>query len=327
MKKGIIMKLFLITAAMLAGLCQAAMPLGLATTGTVFLQEADVRALQSYGQTREPEFTYITNNGTITITSYTGSNTTVDVPSMINNLPVTSIASNALAYSVPPANNANPIFRLTLPDSVTNLEARAIAMQPFVSIVLGAKLARLGNESLNTPVGESVYFKGDAPAITGAPFGDSITVYYLSGMTGFGTNFGGRPTAIWGPRVAASVIQNGTTNTPDQWGSVTLPSVTGASTNAPAWIAQTNATLSITLTNNLERPQFLFATGAVSLAFSGLRPPQPIYLIVKGPSSVTFPAGAHFVGGASWQTNAANHFIVWQWNTNLFINPTTTSEF
>ncbi len=98
-------------------------------------------------------------------------------------------------------------------------------------------------------------------------------------------------------------------------------------TNAPAWIAQTNTALSITLTNDLERPQFLFATGAVSLAFSGLRPPQPIYLIVKGPSSVTFPAGTHFVGGASWQTNAANHFIVWQFGTNVFVNPTTTSEF
>jgi hypothetical protein len=97
-------------------------------------------------------------------------------------------------------------------------------------------------------------------------------------------------------------------------------------TNAPVWLAQTNYTAAITLTNDLERPQYLYATGAVSLAFAGLRQPQPIYLIVKGPSTLTFPSGTHFVGGASWQTNQANHFLVWQYGTNLFCNPITTSE-
>lgn len=95
---------------------------------------------------------------------------------------------------------------------------------------------------------------------------------------------------------------------------------------APAWIAATNAATAITLTNDLERPQYLYATGAVSLAFSGLRSPQPFYLIVSGPDSVSFPAETHFVGGATWQTNQQNHFLVWQYGTNLFVNPVTTSE-
>jgi hypothetical protein len=82
----------------------------------------------------------------------------------------------------------------------------------------------------------------------------------------------------------------------------------------------------VIVTNDLERPQYLYATGAVSVAFAGLREPLPMYLIIKGPSSVTFPAGTHFIGGASWQTNQANHFIVWQYGTNLFCNPVTTSE-
>lgn len=97
-------------------------------------------------------------------------------------------------------------------------------------------------------------------------------------------------------------------------------------TNAPLWLAQTNTELTITLTNDMERPQYLYATGAVSLAFSGLRPPQPFYLIVHGPDSLSFPVGTHFIGGATWQTNQANHFIVWQFGTNLFCNPITTSE-
>ena len=98
------------------------------------------------------------------------------------------------------------------------------------------------------------------------------------------------------------------------------------STNAPVWLAQTNYAASITLTNDLERPLYLYATGAVSVAFSGLRAPSPVYLIVKGPDSLTFPAGTHFVGGAAYQTNMANHFVVWQYGTNLFCNPVTTSE-
>jgi hypothetical protein len=107
---------------------------------------------------------------------------------------------------------------------------------------------------------------------------------------------------------------------------ITAAQVGAVATNAPAWIAATNTELSVTITNDQERPQYLYATGAVTLAFSGLRPPQPFYLIVKGPDSLTFPGETHFVGGASWQTNMANHFIVWQYGTNLFCNPVTTSE-
>ena len=38
-------------------------------------------------------YTYMTNNGTITITGYTCSDTVVTIPSMINGLPVTTSAS------------------------------------------------------------------------------------------------------------------------------------------------------------------------------------------------------------------------------------------
>lgn len=99
-----------------------------------------------------------------------------------------------------------------------------------------------------------------------------------------------------------------------------------ASPTPPVWIAQTNMLASITLTNIMERPQYLATTGAVALAFAGLRDPLPVYVIISGPDSVTFPAGTHFIGGASWQTNRANHFLVWQTGTNLFVNPITTSE-
>ncbi len=97
-------------------------------------------------------------------------------------------------------------------------------------------------------------------------------------------------------------------------------------TNAQAWIGTTNTAVTIAITNILERSQYLSATGAVVLAFAGLRPPLPMYLIIRGPDAVTFPVGTHFIGGASWQTNRANHFLIWQQSSNLFVNPITTSE-
>src|SRR5215471_1786541 len=47
----------------------------------------------------QAQFTYITNNGTITITGYTGPGGAVTIPSVINSLPVTDIGQNAFANS------------------------------------------------------------------------------------------------------------------------------------------------------------------------------------------------------------------------------------
>lgn len=93
---------------------------------------------------------------------------------------------------------------------------------------------------------------------------------------------------------------------------------------APEWIALTNLSASIILTNQYERPILLYSTGTVSVAFAGLRPPQALYCVIRGPDALTFP-GAHLVGGGSWQTNAANHFLIWQYGTNLMVHPVTTT--
>src|SRR5215212_5786417 len=61
----------------------------------------------------QAQYTYVTENGAITITKYTGSNRVVTVPSTIDGLPVTSIGEMAF-YST-------PVTSVTLPNSVTNL--------------------------------------------------------------------------------------------------------------------------------------------------------------------------------------------------------------
>lgn len=66
----------------------------------------------------QAQFTFITNNGSITITRYTGPGGSVVIPSMTNGLPVTSITSRA--FQLWPN-----LTGVVIPDTVTNIESRA----------------------------------------------------------------------------------------------------------------------------------------------------------------------------------------------------------
>jgi len=93
----------------------------------------------------------------------------------------------------------------------------------------------------------------------------------------------------------------------------------------PSALVWSNATGAVTVTNVNERMVTLTGPGAVDVAFAELREPLPVYVLLGGFSSVSFPAGTQIVGGGSWQTNRLNHFAVWRVGTNLFVNPITTS--
>jgi hypothetical protein len=69
--------------------------------------------------TPEP-YTYTTTNGTITITGYTGSDSTATIPGTINSMPVTRIGDWSFAYC------AN-LTRVILPNSVTSIGDAAFA--------------------------------------------------------------------------------------------------------------------------------------------------------------------------------------------------------
>lgn len=62
----------------------------------------------------QAQFTYVTNDGAITITGYTGTGGAVAIPSSINGLPVTSI-ENAAFYGY------TNLTSVAIPDSVTNI--------------------------------------------------------------------------------------------------------------------------------------------------------------------------------------------------------------
>jgi hypothetical protein len=66
------------------------------------------------------DYTYTTNNGTITITGYTGPGGAVTIPDKINGLPVTSIGNSAFW-------NCTSLTSVTIPNSVTSIEQVAFS--------------------------------------------------------------------------------------------------------------------------------------------------------------------------------------------------------
>src|SRR6266566_105487 len=88
----------------------------------------------------QAQFTYTTNNGTITISGYIGPGGSVTIPNLINGLPVTRIGDKAFYYSTnvtsiiiganvtsigEDAFSSSSLTSVTIPNSVTNIGNRA----------------------------------------------------------------------------------------------------------------------------------------------------------------------------------------------------------
>jgi len=120
-------------------------------------------------------YAYATNNGAIAITGYDCSSGDVTIPDTIGSLPVTGIGSNVF-------DGCTNLASVTIPASITDI----------------GDYAFYGCSSLT-----GVYFEGNAPSlggsnvfVTGAGY-DPATAYYLQSATGFGTTYGGLPTALF----------------------------------------------------------------------------------------------------------------------------------
>jgi hypothetical protein len=152
-------------------------------------------------------FGFLVVNGAISIADYLGSGDALNIPGEISGLPVTGIETNAFQ-------DLSNLTNVTIPGSVASIGLYAFQhCSGLANITIPASVTTIEDYAFFACSNlTAVYFMGNAPAADSTVFfADShVTVYYLPGTTGWGTTFGGSPTALW--RLPQPVIlSNGST--------------------------------------------------------------------------------------------------------------------
>lgn len=87
------------------------------------------------------DFTFATNNGTITITGYTGPGGAVNIPDSINGLPVTAIGDSAFKQHL-------NVTGLTIPSSVMSIGNWALSSTSITNLVIPNSVTNLGDYAM-----------------------------------------------------------------------------------------------------------------------------------------------------------------------------------
>src|SRR6185369_15751942 len=103
------------------------------------------------------DYTYTTNNGTITITRYKGPDGDVNIPDTINGLPVTRIGTSAFFSGL--------LTSVTIPDSVTSIGDEAFAVCTNLNSVTIPDNV--------TSIGDNVFIS--CASLTNVVIGNSVT--------------------------------------------------------------------------------------------------------------------------------------------------------
>jgi hypothetical protein len=104
--------------------------------------------------------------------------------------------------------NCPYLTSVTLPEGITAIgDEEFAACHSLVTVIVPASVTNIGPNAFNSCMSmQGIYFCGNAPDYGEFWRGgrakllgglDSGTVYYLPSTTGWETNFGGRPTALW----------------------------------------------------------------------------------------------------------------------------------
>jgi hypothetical protein len=96
------------------------------------------------------------------------------------------------------------LTKVTMPDSITNIGVSAFSgCISLASVFIPGSVTSIGGAAFKgCNLLGGIYCQGNAPITDSNAFAGSTnaTVYYLSGTTGWGPTFAGRPTALWKPQ-------------------------------------------------------------------------------------------------------------------------------
>ena len=167
----------------------------------------------------EAQFTYTTNNGTITITKYTGSGGAVTIPNSTNGLPVTSIGTNAFYQSTTLTSvtigtnvasigdwafyGCTSLTSVTMPNSVISIGDDAFSdCTSLISVTIPNSVTSIGNYAFFSCPGLSEVTLGSGvTSIGNIAFGSCIR---LSGIY-FPTNAPSADTTVFNGDMFATV--------------------------------------------------------------------------------------------------------------------------
>jgi hypothetical protein len=163
-----------------------------------------------------PPFVCTPTSNSITINGFNGSGGSITIPDVINDLPVTTVASGVFDNAA-----GLGLTNIIIGANLTTIGSYAFAAcTSLTSITIPSSVTNIGNyafafcDNLN-----SVYFQGNAPSVDSSVFFQwsnfpiyppiyepptPTTVYYMPGTTGWGTTFAGQPTVLWNPRAQTS---------------------------------------------------------------------------------------------------------------------------
>ena len=152
-------------------------------TCAAWLLLASISAVQA-------QLTFITNNGAITITGFSGGSLgTLVVPSTTNGFPVTSIGAN---YSGGGSLGYYQFSRVILPNSITNIGNSAFSGSVATNIILGNGVLHFGNHAFGGCLGLASFTIPNS--VTSMDFGAFAGCYNLtnviigSGLASLGNN-------------------------------------------------------------------------------------------------------------------------------------------